>query len=281
VAGCRGLRYLARIGTSSKEVRIRIRPHPSGGALVLLLLLGAAAIGTASAQQNPDGPPPRRWKASAELSYTDQSGNRTLRVLTGGFKASHLQKDLFRLDANLQSRYGEGDEGVLARNHYGSLAFDLRPAQRLSPFVFVDAEHDRFRRLDLRLSSGAGARYVVYRVPDSVDEASVSLALLVSHENRIPTASAPRETRTIGRASLRVKGTQDLPSGVRLQHTSFYQPMVERMADYLLRSETGARVTLVERLALSVVYQYNRTSLPPEGVTPDERLLRTGIIFDF
>jgi putative salt-induced outer membrane protein YdiY len=257
-------------------------PNPSSYAIRLLAaaLCTLAGVATLEAQDAPDTSP-QRWKASAELSYSDQSGNRTLRVLTGGFKASHLQKDLFRLDANLQSRYGEADDGVVARNHYGSLAFDLRPNERVSPFVFVDAEHDRFKRLDLRLSSGAGAKYVFYRAPGNRDEASLSLAMLVSHENRVPTANDPRETRTIGRASLRIRGNQQLPSGVRLQHTSFYQPMVDQLADYLLRTESGVRVTLVERLALSVVYQFNRTALPPEGVAPDERLLRTGIIFDF
>jgi hypothetical protein len=235
--------------------------------------------GTAAAQ---DADALRRWKASAELSYTDQTGNRTLRVLTAGFKASHLQKDLFRLDASVQSRYGESDEGVVARNHFGSLAADLRPQNQVSPFVFVDAEHDRFKRIDIRVSSGAGAKLTVHRRPNSTDELSVSLALLVSHENLVARAGDPRpESRTIGRASLRLRGGQELATGVRVHHLSFYQPMIDRMADYLLRSENGVRVTLNGRLALSVVHQYNRTALPPQGVAPDDRILRTGLIFDF
>jgi putative salt-induced outer membrane protein YdiY len=245
-------------------------------------LLAVGLDAPAFAQGTDDATPARRWKASAELSYTDQSGNRTLRVLTGGFKASHLQKDLFRLDASLQSRYGESDAGVIARSHFGSLAFDLRPQATVSPFVFADAEHDRFKRLDARVSAGAGAKYTLYRQTELANEASVSLALLVQHENRVATEQDPRPpSRTIGRASLRLRGSQELPTGVRFQHVSFYQPMVDQLADYLLRTENGLRVSLNQRLALSVVHQYSRTALPPEGVSPDERILRTGIIFDF
>ena len=53
------------------------------------------------------------------------------------------------------------------------------------------------------------------------------------------------------------------------------------MADYLLRSETEAKVLLTERLALSLGYQLNRTARPPEGVEPDDRLFKTGLIIDF
>jgi hypothetical protein len=230
----------------------------------------------------PEAPAPQRWKASAELSYTDQTGNRTLRVLTGGLRASHLQKDLFRLDASVQSRYGESDDGVIARNHYGALAFDLRPREVVSPFAFVDAEHDRFKRINARVSGGGGVKYTLHRSAEGANEASVSLAMLLSHENFVATAADPvPESRTLGRASLRVRGSRDLPSGVRVHHVSFYQPAFEQMADYLLRSESGIRVTLIRRLALSVVYQLNRSALPPEGVVPDDRMLRTGIILDF
>jgi putative salt-induced outer membrane protein YdiY len=224
---------------------------------------------------------PERWKASAELSYTDQTGNRTLRVLTGGFKASHLKRDHFRLDASVQSRYGEGNEGVVARNHFGSLAFDLRPEDTLSPFLFVDAEHDRFKRINARVSGGVGAKVTLYSSGGN-DEASISMAMLVSHENFVATEADPRpESRTIGRASLRVRGRQEVHTGLRLHHVSYFQPLVDQMADYLLRSESGVRASLNRRLALSVVYEYNRTALPPQGVVPDDRILRTGLIFDF
>ena len=121
---------------------------------------GHAAAG---AQEAGDAEEPDRWQVSAELSYTDQSGNNELRLFTGGLNLTHLQPDRFELNSTLQSRYGKSEGELVARNYYGSLSFDLYPQNRVSPFLFVDAERDPFKRLNLRASGGAGAKYTFYR----------------------------------------------------------------------------------------------------------------------
>lgn len=219
---------------------------------------------------------------SAELSYTDQSGNRQLRVLTGGINVSHLQKDAFRLDGSVQSRYGESENEVVARNHYASLAFDLHPEDTWSPFLFADAERDPFKRLDARASGGAGAKYTIFREENGTSRADASLALLYSYENRAAAGTEPAPSdRHLARWSLRVRGNRQLTPGIELSHVSFVQPAWGQLADYLLRSETGAKILLMERLALSVEYQLNRNARPLEGVEPDDRLFKTGLIIDF
>ena len=55
------------------------------------------------------------------------------------------------------SRYGRSEGELVARSHAGNLAFDFRPETRVSPFISMDGERDEFKRLDLRLSTGAGA----------------------------------------------------------------------------------------------------------------------------
>ena len=216
------------------------------------------------------------------MSYTDQSGNKVLRLLTAGLKLSHLEEREFKLDAALQSRYGKSDGEVVARNHYASLSFDHHPQNAWSPFVFLDAERDEFKRLDLRFSGGAGAKYTVLRAAEGAEAVSVSLALLYSFQDIRATEQDPFPSEgSLARWSLRVRGSRELRPGITLQHVSFYQPIWDQMADYLLRTETEAKVLLTERLALSVGYQINRTAQPPEGVEPDDRLFTTGLIIDF
>lgn len=243
----------------------------------MLLSLTAPAIAQESDTTEVD-----RWMVSAELSYTDQSGNETLRLLTAGLNLSHLQQERYELDVALQSRYGEGEDRVIARNYYGSAAFDFRPEARWSPFLFADAEHDRFKRLDLRFSSGGGAKYTFYRPADEESKASVSLALLYSYENLSSTPEFPPVDPThSARWSLRAKGNQLLRPGVTLTHVSFFQPVVDEVADYLLRTETGIKASLTDRLALSVVYQTSRDNRAPPGVAADDRVFKTGVIIDF
>lgn len=253
----------------------RISPSP---ALALLVFAGLVHALPLSAQEAE----PERWQATAELSYTDQSGNRDLRLLTGGFDISHLQKDRFRLDASLQTRYGESEGKTVARRHYGSLAFDLDPENRWSPFLFADAERDRFKRLAARVSGGAGAKYTLYRNRPAKSEASVSLALLASREEFFaPPSGVNPPSRTTARWSLRARGKRQLREGFDVHHTTFVQPVYDHLADYLLRSETGAKLLLDERLAFAVEYQVDRNARPPAGVRPNDTIFKTGLIINF
>ena len=241
-----------------------------------------SAPAPAGAQETGDAEEPDRWQVSAELSYTDQSGNNDLRLFTGGFNLTHLQPEQFELNSTLQSRYGKSEGELVARNYYGSLSFDFFPENTWSPFLFVDAERDPFKRLDLRASGGAGAKYTFYRPGGDVGSASVSLALLASHRNLTAVPEEPDPpSETVARWSLRLKGSREVGAGTTLTHVTFYQPVVDEMNDYLLRSESGVKVALSERLALSVVYQLDQTSITPPNVDRTERLFKTGIILDF
>lgn len=254
---------------------MRYRVPPFVAAVLLLALCATAPL----AAQDEE---PKRWKAAAELSFTDQSGNRNLRLLTGGLKVSHLQKESFRLDAALETRYGESEGETVARRHYGSLAMDLQPEDLWSPFLFADAERDRFKRLALRFSSGAGAKYTLYRAKPTDSEASLSLALLYSHENFFSAEDGTGSpVRNTARWSLRARGRQDLRDGLNVYHVTFVQPVYDHLADYLLRSETGAKLLLSERLAFSVEYQIDRNARPPAGVRPNDSILKTGLIINF
>lgn len=247
----------------------------------LPFLLASAGLLTHAAETEAQADPSDAWKLSAELSYTDQSGNRVLRLLTGGISVARIHPR-YELDSSLRSRYGKSQREVVARSHQATLAVDLDPGQRWSPFLFSEAERDEFRRLDLRFSSGAGAKYTILEAPDSKAEASVSLALLYSHQSLLPSATDPAPGRTdLARWSMRVRGTRELRPGISARHVTFYQPVWDQMADYLLRSDTGMKILLTERLAISLEYQLNRTARPPEGVEPDDRLFKTGLIIDF
>jgi hypothetical protein len=241
------------------------------------LLLALALPAGASAQDDA-----RRWRFSAEGTVTDQSGNRSLRLLTAGITATHLQRDELRFDAAVRTRYGESQREVVARNHFASLAVDLHPRRRWTPFLYTDLEHDAIRRIRLRTSGGAGAKHTFVRDEGSNTEASLSAALLYEHERRVGTVAEPAPPdRRLARWSLRARGRRPLGTGASLQHVTFWQPAAGEMADYLLRSETGAKVLLRESLALTWAYEFRRTSLPPADVERDDRLLKAGLIVDF
>jgi hypothetical protein len=227
-------------------------------------------------------PPPDLWTFAAEFSYTDQTGNKTLRLLTGGLKFSHRDKNAFELDGSLQSRYGQSEGEVVARNYFGNINFSPYKQSRVSPSFSMKAERDPFKRLDVRFVGSAGAKITPYRRERSKGE--VSLFVMTSYEFQnlqVATSSEDEEFTHVPRWNLEMRGQQKLNQSVTAHVQSSYEPSWGELANYLLRSQTGMKVLLTERLALSVEYQFNRTNQPPEGVAPDDRLFKTGIIIDF
>jgi hypothetical protein len=225
---------------------------------------------------------PDLWSFAAEFSFTDQSGNKSLRLLTGGLKFAHRDKKAFELDGNLQSRYGQSEGEVVARNYFGNLNFSPYKASRISPSFSVKAERDPFKRLDLRFVGSAGAKITPYRANRGNGEMSVFLMTSYEFQNlqTAPDDDAP-EFSHVPRWNLEMRGTQKLNSSVTAHVQSSYEPSWGELANYLLRSQTGMKVLLTESLALSLEYQFNRTNEPPEGVAPDDRLFKTGVIIDF
>ena len=238
-----------------------------------------ADAAAASAQAEPD---PDLWSFAAEFSFTDQSGNKSLRLLTGGLKFGHRDKKSFELDGSLHSRYGQSDGEVVARNYFGNLNFSPYKASRVVPSFSVKAERDPFKRLDLRFVGSAGAKITPYRANRGAGEMSVLLMTSYEFQNlQVLEGDDADEFSHVPRWTMEMRGSQKLNSSVTAHVQSSYEPSWGALANYLLRSQTGMKVLLTESLALSVEYQFNRTNEPPEGVAPEDRLFKTGVIIDF
>ena len=260
----------------------RSKPHRAVAWLFVVLLpifiVGPAFAQEANASED-------RWAAQAEFTLTATSGNQEMTVLTTGFGLRHLRKELFDLDLKLQARYGSSEGEHVAENYRGTVNVDIGPQRRWSPFVYSTAEHDPFKRLDVRVSSGAGAKYRLYR-SDHGDQASLSVAMLHSYEALAPALNAEPGNEDFGsrttdaRWSLRLNGQRKLRDGVTLTSEALYEPVVDHASDYLLSVDTGLKVLVTQRIALSIAHEFNQDSTPPPGVEEIDRLLRAGILIE-
>lgn len=238
----------------------------------LLALLGAPALAAGQEEEAPD-----RWKVGLDFALTASSGNEEITVINSGLKVVHLIEEDYELDFSSGFRYGRSDGEEVARNLRGALKFDFKPQNDFSPFVFVSAERDRFKKIDLRANGGAGAKYRLWR-GEKNEEATVSLATLYSYED-FAVARAPgvdpfaREAKLSWRAKL----LKTLGSNTTLDHTTFYQPVWDSYGDYQLISETTARMLVNEWLAFSFGYTFEKDSTPIAGVEEDDQLVRAGV----
>lgn len=257
-------------------------------AVAAVVLLSVLAVPrAAAAQSGPSADPVAddsaptekvdRWAAAAELSMTAASGNQEMTVVATSFTLRHLRQELFDFQLKLQARYGSSRGEQVVENYQGTFNFDIGPRHRWSPFIYSTAEHDPFKRLDIRVNSGAGAKYRLYRTEDR-GEASLSLAMLHSYEALSSGTATP--TKNTARWSVRLTGTRKLRDGVTLSSEALYEPVVDDVGDYLLTFDAGLKVLVTQHIALSVTHEYNQDTTPAEGVGEIDRLLKAGIIIE-
>lgn len=264
--------------------RNRSTPGSTAGRLLACVLVPLFALCADVAAQGepqeapepPEAPAPDRWRAAAELTLTDAQGNQDVRVFTTAFTLEHLQRDLFKLVLKAQARYGSSDGESVAENYRTSLDVDLGPSARVAPFLHTNAERDPFKRLDLRVSSGAGARLRLYENKDA-GNLSLSVSVLHSLETAATTLNG---TTQMARVNAQLNARHKLSSGVTLSHSSQYQPVYGTIADYLLNLDTSLKVLLTRRVALSVSHEFDRDSRPAQDVRKDDRLLKAGVLIE-
>jgi putative salt-induced outer membrane protein YdiY len=219
---------------------------------------------------------PDRWDAAFELGFNGSTGNTRLAVLTTGFSIKHLETDRYELEWTIGYRYGESEGEVVARNVRTGLSYDLHPNATWSPFVFVNAERDRFRKLDVRTNTGAGMKRTFAEAQDI--SFSLSGALLHDYENFTePVGDDLLMTRNRARWSVRAKGHRLWESGVRFEHVTFFQPVVDHAADYNIDSSTKLTVFITERVGVNLGYTLRRDSTPPPGIEHNDQVLQAGV----
>lgn len=239
--------------------------------MVALLTTSAMVATGLQAQDQPEDPD--RWKGEVGLSVNGSGGNERLTVITGQLGLAHLETNRYELDFNGRARYGRSEGVEVARSVRGSLSAEFRPAARLSPFLSGTAEHDRFRRVDLRMNTGAGFKHTFWR--EGWSDVSLSGALLYWYE-QLARDDSDGPTHT-ARWSWRGRARHRLDSGARLEQTVFYQPTWERLDDYVLEAQTTVRLALSQSLSLNSSFLYQRDSTPAPEVAPDDWSIAVGL----
>jgi hypothetical protein len=245
---------------------------------VLLLALGARAVRA----QEPEVER-ARWSTRVEVGYNATRGNAEFQLFSGGFRIRHLETRRFEFEWGGQLLYGESGDSVIARSLRSSLSFDLRPQDRVSPFVFIEAERDRFRRLDARTNTGAGAKYRLWRFDGERRRgtASVSAAVLHDHERFTVPLADGATSRTAARWSFRGKVEHRFRSDITLESTTWYKPVFVDAGDYNIDGTTKAVIRLTSRLSTQATWLFRRDSTPPPDVRRNDQILQLGVIVEF
>jgi putative salt-induced outer membrane protein YdiY len=249
-----------------------------GGFCLAFVALWGVVPSSARAQTPPAQAeaPPDRWGIALDLGFNGAKGNNSFAILTSGLRVKRLETTAYELEWSTTFRYGESEGDVIARNLKTGLTFDLHPKDVISPFVFVDAERDAFRKLDVRTNAGAGVKYILTR--SETGELSISGAALHDYENFTqPAGDSALMSRSNARWSGRGKASKQFANGLRFENTSWYKPVWDDGGDYNIDTLTKVSVKLSSRIGLNISWNYRRDSTPPPNVKPDDQTFQAGV----
>jgi hypothetical protein len=192
-------------------------------------------------------------EASANVLFGAARG-RLVALEAGAQRAdSTLEVQADVLLSYADARTEDEEREVTARAVRLSFGVDYRPFERLSPFWFGTVESSLQQRIDRRYSTGVGTKLTFYR--EEEDDVSASLALLWEQTRALDPEPPTPLSATQARWSLRVRVRRQLTETTRLEHVTFYQPVVERLERYTAESTTSLAVTINARLALTGTFR--------------------------
>ncbi len=223
-----------------------MRPATIVLGLSAALLVNIAA--PAAAQTKP-------WSGVLEAAASLYQGNTDQRTLFS-------KTELGRADSTMELRgslsFGYADAArdslprrVTKRTWLSTLAFDYRPHDAISSFLFANYEASYEKRILDRVGIGIGAKTALLRT--SATELNVSLAVLT--ERLRPTRlSSDSMTKSAARWSGRVRYRHQFDPRLKLSHTTFWQPQVNNFERFTVNTTSELSLALRESTSFTVSY---------------------------
>jgi putative salt-induced outer membrane protein YdiY len=218
----------------------------------------------------------RLWKNRASLGYTFVGGNTDREqgsiVLESNRKTKSKHTRL-KFEAFTAEQNGSRTE----EQYYGLASHDVRvnAASRWYTTYQIEAEKNRFRNLDYRVTPGIGIGYWWIDKPNLQLKTEGLLAYeMVKYKN-----GSRAENTILLVPSLYYK--KEFGNGITISEDLKFYPSLEDLDQYRFRSETAFRQPIRENLSwkISLIEDYN--SLPAEGDDKLDYRLVTGLEYEF
>lgn len=213
------------------------------------------------------------WSGSVEARFSLSGGNTELVSLSAGGQVQHQSgANRWRLLGGASREKSRGER--VEESTVAHLRHNRRLLPWLSTLTFLQHQRNPFQRLKTRFLAGAGARFDVLRA------SRVYGALGLSHMVEIERIEDVEGTDTDQRLSLFTILEGKLREGVVLELTSFVQPLWSDLSDMRAIIAASLRVAVVGSLSLTLNYDLQHDTEPPDGVQETDWKLRAGLAYE-
>ena len=259
------------------DARIR---RAAGSALVAFAVLSAIAASPVDGQivntlrRWSDVEP--GWDGDVEARLALASGNTEYLEFAAGASLQWVA-DRHRLRAFANGSIREANDERIAELFLAHLRHNYRLTPAVSSLLFVQHQTNPFRRIQRRSLIGGGTRIDFVRA--EAWEASLGLSAMYEAEELTdaPELGVDEEFR----GSFFLSAIGDVTETLRVDLSTFYQPLFSNWSDDRIFVASSVRVDIVGELDLIVRFDLTHESRPPESVEPTDLRFSTGLVFDF
>lgn len=211
--------------------------------------------------------------------------------INSNFSLTKNNNEVFSVDLNTHLQYKSKKDLYLFIASYGFLkaaASDLinntflhfRYNRKLNKSLrweaFIQLQKNAVNKIDIRFLIGTGPRFKI------VDKKSMKLYLasLVMHEyqkDKTEPVVTQRDIRSSSYISITLKPLTNL----EIASTTFYQPLINSIADYRVLNQAGIKIKAGQHFGLSLYWNYLFDSRPVPGIPKVNYNLSSGLGYEF
>ena len=244
------------------------------GPLLISALLATSAAPLWAEETSPPPAPARPWKASAEFSYLETSGNTNTSAMAAGGKGEYDFTDSKILGEG-KGLYGRSNGITSEKSWYFRAEYDYNLTDRTVLFAAQSAERNTLKGIEGRYISQGGVGH--YFLKSKEDVLKVEAGAGWTRENPTP----PNPDRGFASARAALDYTHNFSATSRFEQTASYIPSLKNAKDYLMNEESAVTTQIVGHLALKISYSIAYNNQPPPGFKTTDGLFKTSLLFTF
>lgn len=215
---------------------------------------------------------------SLGLSFTENNGKQlfvTRNALALQSKSKSL-RDIWLVLANLD--LSKADGAAFSNSAFLHLRYNRKMSRLLRWEAFTQAQYNRVLGIGSRWLAGTGPRLKMF----STEKSALYWGNLYMFEYETTTASSPVISRQ-HRLSAYLSATFDLNPALpgELITTTYFQPRLDRLADYRLSHETSLELNITKKLRATTRLYYFFDAAPPAGIAGRALALEQGFRVGF
>jgi len=242
-------------------MRIRSFPIILAGLLSGMPLLASAGIVNIEAERFEA--PPMGWSGNVSLSISGETGNQQTLSASGGLRLDHMDADRQWITL-ANRRYGRSGREADVDESFLHLRRVQPLTEQRSWEAFVQGEQNPFRLLEWRGLVGSGMRFGPLPHAAPKTQHYLGMGGFMEWERReLPEQTHHTETL---RANLYWNFRYRTETGVALSQTLYYQPAMDRLADYRALNQLSLVTPLSRGTELQIGLSLRYDSQPPAEI---------------